>query len=454
LVISNVIGVGIFVTPGIVAQMVPPPLGILSVWLAGGILAFAGAGAYAELAALKPLAGGEYVYLREAFGPLGGFLSGWTSFVAGFSGAIAAGAIALAAYLGRYFPAAADPTPLIVVPLYLVRISISPMKIVALAAITAFAALHIRGWGSGRPTQNVLTGIEVLALLALIGLGFTFGTGSMRHLAGNAAPIRRSSWLLALIPVMFTYSGWNAAAYVAEEVREPTRNLPRALALGSAVIVALYLLLNWLYLYALGPRQLAGVVRAGDAAADALFGARGASWLTPLLLVALGAGISAMTVAGPRVYFAMARDRLFPPVFAKVHHRHHTPSAAIAAQAVWSGLLVLTGTFEKLLLYTGFAVVLFSGLAVVGLFLQRRRRRGEGIPFASWGYPVLPALFALSALAMVLNAVSQESRASGAGLAVIAAGLPIYWLMLRRKRIHAQQPENGREKRSEAGPAE
>ncbi len=433
LVISNVIGVGIFTTPGIVAQMVPHPLAMLSVWLVGGILAFAGASAYAELAALRPRAGGEYVYLREAFGPLAAFLTGWTSFVAGFSGAIAAGAVGLAAYLGRYFPAAGETHPLISIPLLITTLEISPRKVVAVVAIFTLSAIHIRGLGTGRRVQNTLTGIEVLALLALIALGFSLGTGSIKHLASSADSVRSWSWLLALIPVMFTYSGWNAASYLAEEVRDPVRNVPRALALGTMTVVALYLLLNILYLYALPVGKLAGSIRAGDAAAEALFGARGASLLTAVILVALAGAISAMIVAGPRVYFAMGRDGLFLRAAARVHPRYRTPAVAILAQALWSGLLVLLGTFEQLLIYTGFAVVLFSGLAVLSLFVLRRRHGQEAFLFKGWAYPWAAAVFVLASLAMVVNAIRESPGPSAAGLLIIGAGVPIYWWSTRKK---------------------
>jgi APA family basic amino acid/polyamine antiporter len=232
--------------------------------------------------------------------------------------------------------------------------------------------------------------------------------------------------------------------YLAEEVREPGRNVPRALALGTAAVVALYLLLNVLYLYALPDDKLAGTIRTGDVAAEALFGVRGAQLLTPLILVGLAGSISAMILAGPRVYFAMARDGLFPGAAARVHPRFQTPAVAIAAQTLWSALLVLTGTFEQLLLYTGFAVVLFSGLAVLALFLIRRRGDrfvGQGLSpdrnganlFRCWGYPVAPAVFVLASLAMCVNAIQRDPRPSLAGLAVMAAGLPVYWWFRRRR---------------------
>ncbi len=208
--------------------------------------------AYAELAALRPRAGGEYVYLRAAFGRLAAFLTGWTSFVAGFSGAIAASAVVLAFYVGRFIPAANDATPLFVVPIPFVPLTFSRQSFVALAAIAAMAWIHLRGVGPGRLVMNVLAGLKVSALLIFIALGFTLGAGEASHLvAERRRGRRRAAWLLALIPVMFTYAGWNAAAYVAEEIHDPGRNVPRALALGTLAVVAIYFLLNLLFLYVL-----------------------------------------------------------------------------------------------------------------------------------------------------------------------------------------------------------
>ena len=251
IVVSNVIGSGIFIVPAIVAASVPNAWAMLGVWLAGGLLAFAGAMAYAELAALRPRAGGEYVYLREAFGPAAGFLTGWTSFVAGFSGAIAASAVGLAGYLARFFPAAGDTTPIFEVPLGLMTLTVSSQTIVALSAIAVLSAVHILGLGPGRVVQNLLAGSKIALLVGFIVLGFGFGQGATTNFSVSGTTIMPSSWVLALIPVMFAYSGWNAATYLAEEMRAPGRNVPLALGIGTVVVVVIYLLLNMLYVYAM-----------------------------------------------------------------------------------------------------------------------------------------------------------------------------------------------------------
>jgi APA family basic amino acid/polyamine antiporter len=436
IIVANVIGGGILFTPPQVAAAIPQPLWFLAAWFAGGALAFAGAMAYAELAALRPRAGGEYVYLQAAFGRLAAFLTGWTSFVAGFSGAIAASAIVLTFYLGRFFPGAANATPLFVVPLPLIPLTVSRQTLVALSAIALLAWIHVRGVGPGRIVGNVLAALKVSALLLFIALGFSIGSGSMANLTASARPAAPTSWLLALIPVMFTYSGWNAAGYIAEELREPGRNVPRAFAIGTAAVIAVYLSLNALYLYVLPVDALARVQGSVlDVIADRLLGARAGNIMGMVSIVSLAATISAMTFAGPRVYYAMARDGLFFPAAARVHPRYRTPAVAIVAQAIWSGVLVLSGGANALTQYTGFAVVLFSGIAVAALFVLRFREPSAPRPFRALGYPVAPAIFVLASLAIVVNAVYSDPRQTGTGLGVILAGVPLYLWLTRRRRL-------------------
>ena len=433
IVISNVIGGGIFFVPIIVAQLVPNGAAILSVWLAGGALAFAGAMAYAELAALRPRAGGEYVYLHEAFGPLAAFLTGWTSFVAGFSGAIAVNAIALAEYAGRFLPQAASSEPFFVVPLPLVPLVVSPKTLVALAAIAALSLIHMRGLGPGSLMQNVLAGAKVSALVVFMVLGFSIGTGAAPQiLGGTPAPV--SGLMLALIPVMFTYAGWNAAAYVAEEVRNPGRNVPLALGIGTVAVVIIYLALNALFLYAMPPAALAAHSdgRLMDVVAERLFGFVAGNLLAAFTIISIAASTSAMVIAGPRVYYAMARDGMFLPSAATVHPRFRTPAWAIAVQAMWSGVLVLCGSLSQLVSYTGFAVVLFSAIAVASLFVLRRREPDAPRPFRAWGYPWAPGIFIVASAAMVVNEMIRNGATAFAGLAVIAAGVPVYYIFARR----------------------
>ncbi len=436
IVVSNVIGGGIFIVPAIVAQLAPDPWAMLGVWLVGGALALAGALAYAELAALRPQAGGEYVYLKEAYGPLVGFLSGWTSFVAGFSGAMAASAVGMAGILGRFIPAAADTTPIFTIALPFVSFTFSPQAAVALTAIAGLSAIHSSGLGPGRVVHNLLAGTKVAALVTVVALGFSIGRGSVAHYAGGES-LSIGNWVFALIPVMFSYSGWNAAAYVSEEIRSPERNVPRALLLGTALVVLIYLSLNMVYLYAMPVEDFPDqATRIGDVALERLFGSgAGGAWAAASVVM-IAASISAMVLAGPRVYFAMARDGLLFDSVARVHSRFRTPVVAIAAQAVWSGVLVLTGTFGQLVEYTGFAIVLFAGVAVFAVFVLRWKHPSEARPFRAWGYPFAPLFFAVASLLIVANALRENPATSGAGLLVIGLGIPVYsWMRVRgRKR--------------------
>jgi APA family basic amino acid/polyamine antiporter len=439
IVVSNVIGSGIFFVPILVAGMVPTGPGILGVWLIGGLLAFAGAMAYAELAAVRPRAGGEYVYLRDAYGPMAAFLTGWTSFVAGFSGAVAANATALADYIGRFLPAAADRSAIFTIPIPFAPLVVSPQAIVAITTIAAMSIVHITGLGPGRLVHNFLATLKVLALVLFVALGLTIGTGSWEHLsASHPVPSAATGWLLALIPIMFSYSGWNAAAYVAEEIRNPGRNVPIALAIGTGAVVLIYLGLNVLYLYALSPAELAGLLGQSqgltDVVAQRLFGAVAGTVLALLTIVSIAASISAMVLAGPRVYYAMARDGVFPPVVARVHPRFRTPAIAIVTQGVWSAILVLSGTLAGLVSYTGFAVMLFAGIAVMAVFILRWRAPSEVRPFTTWGYPVAPAVFVAASLVMVAYSLYANNFGERYGLAIILAGLPLYFVFKRRRR--------------------
>lgn len=433
IVVSNVVGGGIFIVPVLVAQSVPNAWGMLSIWLAGGVLAFAGAMAYAELATVYPRAGGEYIYLSEAFGPRAGFLTGWTSFVAGFSGAIAASSVGLASYLGRFVPAAGDVSPLLELNTGLVTFTVTPQAIVAITAIVGLSVIHVIGLKPGRFVQNILAALKVLLLIAFVVVGFSIGKGDISNFSSSEATVFPSGWVIALIPVMFSYSGWNAAAYVAEEMREPERNVPLALGIGTVTVVVIYLLLNMLYIYAMPINELALVdVRVVDAAADRLFNESVAMPLAAASVIMIAASISAMVLAGPRVYYAMARDRQFFSSLARVHPTFRTPAVAILAQAVWASILVLTGTFVQLVEYTGFAVVLFAGIAVTALFVIRRRDTEAKPPFKAWGYPFAPLVFVAASFFMVLNAIWRTPVTSLFGLSIILLGIPVFIFFQRQ----------------------
>ena len=438
IVVSNVIGSGIFFVPMLIAGlgMVSTGTGMLAAWAFGGLLAFAGAMAYAELATLRPHAGGEYVYLREAYGPVAAFMTGWTSFVAGFSGAIAATAVALAAFIGRFFPAAADTTALLTIPIPMVPLVVSKQALVAILAIVMLSIVHFHA--NGRIVHNLLASAKVSLLLVFIAIGLGWGNGSFENIS-VAQPVQNplTGWILALVPIMFAYSGWNAAAYVAEEIKDPGRNVPLALGLGTLAVVAIYLALNVLYLYAMPISDIGKLfpnATLTDAVAERLFGNVAGNLLAVFTIVSMAASISAMVLAGPRVYYAMARDHVFLESAGRVHEKYRTPVFSITAQATWASLLVLCGTLSTLVSYTAFSVVLFAGIAVSALFVLRRREPTAERPFKALGYPLAPGFFVIACAAMVVAEIRRDPNTSLAGIAVILAGLPLYFLFVVRAR--------------------
>jgi APA family basic amino acid/polyamine antiporter len=433
IIVSNVIGGGILFLPPVIAASVPSAPWFLSTWVAGGLLAFAGALAYAELAALRPRAGGEYVYLRDAYGLPAGFLTGWTSFVAGFSGAAAASAVGFTFYLDRFIPGSADATPFFAVPIPFVTVTFSRQTIVASAVLVAIAFVHIRGIGPGRVMMNALATAKVLALVMFIALGLSFGAGTSSNLQQASGAVTFASWMFAMVPMMFLYSGWNAAAYMAEEIRDPGRNVPLALLMGTALVTAIYVLLNVLFLFVIPIGELASVKGSVlDVVADRLLGVRAGDVMGVVSLVSIAAGISAYVFAGPRVYFAMARDGAFFNAAARVHPRYKTPAASILAQTVFSILLVLTGSLDAIANYVGFSITLFLGLAVAAVFVLRRREPDAPRPFRTIGYPVVPAIFVLACLAIVVNSFATDTRRTLIGASVILAGIPLYFFFRRR----------------------
>ena len=434
LVVSTVIGAGIFTVPTIVARLTGTSGGFLTTWVIGGVLAIAGALTYAELAARFPDAGGEYVYLRRAFGPVTGFLSGWTSFIAGFSGAIAASAVGFSRYLAPIWPSVGAPA-FAAIDAGPVTVTISPVTLLAVGLIVAFTAVAVAGIESSRRTNNALAAMLVVGIVVFV------VTGIVRLPAGSpgAEIDMRAGGLsgiaAALVPVMFTYSGWNAAAYVANEFDAPRGTVPRALALGAVVITILYVALNVTYWRALSVAGIAATATPGEGTAALVFGADRRNWLTPVVLAALASSVCAMVITGPRIYLQMARDGSMPAAFAATRESDGFPVTSIILQSVWSCVLVLTGTFEAIVTYTGFAVVLFSGAAVASVFVFRRREAKPWRGYRVWGYPVTPAAFVIASGWMLGATIAREPRPSLAGVALMAAGLPLYAWSKRRKRL-------------------
>ena len=438
LVLSNVIGVGIFTTPAIVAGLVPNPGAMLALWIVGGALALAGAASYARLAKLWPSAGGEYVYVSKAYGPAAGFLSGWTSLIAGFSGSVAASAVAAVMFAGQYFPGFASERALASLNLLGITVTLSSRALAAASVIILFAAQHICTLTVGKLTQNALALVLVGMVVALVARGFASGNGSWSHFHSSGMHFGAMNWLLALIPVMFTYSGWIAAAYVSEEMHASRRSMRPVLLVGTSIVILLYTLLNTLYLYALSADQIRNSANVADQASRVLLGT-GWQLVTPALIVALLGAVSAMTIAGPRVYFAMARDGAFIPPLARTCVKFGTPALAVALQAMWSIILVMVGGFDQILMYTGFAIVLSSGAAVAGLFVvqQRNQRTLRHSPRM-----IVPGIFVLASAALVTDTVLQAPRIALVGVLLIAAGIPVYAVCRRSSSaLLALQPE-------------
>jgi APA family basic amino acid/polyamine antiporter len=437
IIVANVIGGGILFRSPAVAAAIPDATWFLLAWAGGGVLAFMGAMAYAELAALRPKAGGEYVYLREAFGPLAGFLTGWTSFVAGFSGALAASAVFLIVTLNRFIPGVANNTPLLAIPIPGTSnaVTFSVHTLAASAVIIIAALIHIRGVGPGRLVSNVLTTLKIVSLVVFIAFGLTAGTGSPSNITETAGSVAATGLLFAFIPIMFTYSGWNAASYMAEEIRDPGRNVPRALLMGTTVVIAVYVLINMLYLYVIPIGELAtlGGRSILDVVGDRLLGERAGDIMAIVAIISLAAGINAWTFAGPRVYFAMARDNTFFKSAARVHPKYKTPAASIVAQAILAIILVLTGSLDSIANYVGFAITLFAGAAVAAVFVLRKRHPDAPRPFKAFGYPWTPAIFVLVSFAIVVNAFYSDPKVSGFGTLIILAGIPLYYFFTRKR---------------------
>lgn len=421
IVVANMIGTGIFTTTGLMLARVESGWLVVLCWLLGGLLALCGALSYAELGVLMPEAGGEYAYLREIYGPLPAFMTGWTSFFVGFSAPAAASAVAIAAYLsaGRLLPD-----------------NWMAKKGAAISIVLTLTMVHYRGLRVGAWVQNLLTGLKLALLGLLLSAGFAVGQGSWLHFTSSGdfwTPGRWSQLGIVLLWVMFAYSGWNASAYVGEEVERPGHTLPRSLLLGTLIVMVVYALMNILFFFSAPSAQLRGVIAVGEVAAQYLFGRKAAMWLTILISLALLSSLSAYLLVGPRVYYAMARDGFFFRFAARIHPRFGTPGLSIVAQGLCATVMVLTGTFEQLLTYMGFALGIFPWMAVAGLLLLRRREPARQRAYRVWGYPVVPIFYLLAMSWILVVAFVNRPGPALLALLTVAASMPIYWLTVRGK---------------------
>ncbi len=433
LVVSNMIGTGIFTTTGFLAGDLGRPSLVLSIWLVGALMVFAGCLSYSELGINFPRSGGEYVYLREAWGPAWGFMSGWVSFVAGFSGPVALSAMAFAEYLGTFFPtlrAGPEGTK------FLGFLNLTPGALLAVGLIVGLAVVNILGVSLAARLQSTLTFLTLAVLWLFLVLSFTVGEGNWQNFALETARTSRHSvsgqFAASLVFVMFAYSGWNAATYVAEEMKDPDRTLPRALIGGAGLVALFYFALNAAFIYALPLESLKGIVPVGATAARALFGDRVSGFFIIVMALALFGCVSAMSLVGPRVSFAMARDGAFFPGAARVHPRWQTPARAILYQACMSSALVLTGTIGTLMAYVGFALVLFASLAAAGLIRLRKRPGWKQTAAVSWCYPAVPVVFLLATTWTLVFSLSLRPEESLYGLLTIALGGALYHWKFRK----------------------
>jgi APA family basic amino acid/polyamine antiporter len=423
LVVASVVGSGIFLTPAAIADRLPQAQWIFAVWACGGLLSLAGALANAELGGMFPHAGGDYVYLREALHPVAGFVVGWLSFFAIFAGTVATLAVGFADGVGSLF-AWGRPAVLAF----------------AAATIVACSWLNYVGVRYGAWANNLTGWVKVVALLAF-GLFAPFtGEGNVAGLFGagtGADAISLQGFALALSPVLFSYLGWNATVYVASEIREPAKNLPRSLFVGLALCTLIYLVMNAVYLYALPIDSLRHAPNAGEAAARALFGPASGSLLTGFVLVSILGTLNATILVGPRIAYAMSLDGVFVPGADKVHSQYATPSVAILLQAgVAIAIVLVLQTYPGALDFTTFAILLATSADVVGLFLLRRRRPDRPRPYRALGYPVVPALYIAANLAIAFYLLRGSTTPAVASLVVSASGLPFYfWQRARKRRV-------------------
>ena len=429
LVIGSVIGSGIFLTTGVMAATLPSPTLILLAWTTGCLFALAGALTYAELGTMFPSSGGVYLFLSEAFGPLVGFLYGWTSLLVVLSGGIAAVAIGFAHYFSYFVPALGEKTVIAAVPIGAFTWTIAAHQLVAVASIFALGAINYFGVRSGSSANAVLTVAKVTGLVLLI-------------LFALVSPVHSPAWTpvvppdllsplaafgVALIAVLWAAEGYYFLTYAAGEVRDPARTLPLALTAGLVAIAVIYLAANLVYLYALPLAELRGTTRVAERAATALVGPWGATMIAITVVVSTLGANAAVILSGSRVMYAMAQRGLFFRSAALVHPRFRSPHVAVILLTLWASILALSGTYEQLFTYVVFASVVFSLLGGLALFQLRRTRPNAPRPYRVWGYPFIPAVFVLGAFVLIVNTLTQRPIESLSGLALLVIGLPAYF---------------------------
>ncbi len=434
LVVSNMVGTGIFTTSGFLAGQLGDPKLVLGIWVVGAAFALAGAFCYSELGVNFPSSGGEYVYMTRAYGPTWGFVSGWVSFFAGFSAPIAAAALAFSDYLGHFFPVLKQENAPYTLGSGAFAVKLGGAQIAASLLVAVFTILNCFGVRRAARVQNVLTSLKVTVIIGFIVAGFLFGAGDVEHFSmpavrSSATPLL-AQFAISLFWIYVSYSGWNAATYVAEELKKPERTLPLALACGTALVATLYVGLNLMFIYAAPLEEMKGVIAVGAVAASKLFGPGVAGLFSALMALALVSTVSAMVTIGPRVYYAMAKNGAFFPIAAKVDPRWHTPVAAILCQGVCTILMTLT-PFPSLVVYIGFTLNTTAVLSVASLFVFRRRADWQKLPVVSFLFPLLPAAFVLLGVWMTIYGMMLEPRVSLAAILTLSTGALAYQYYIR-----------------------
>ena len=431
------VGSGIFLTTGDIARLCPQPSLILGLWAAGGLFALAGALAYAELGAMFPRAGGQYQFLKEAYGPLWGFLFGWTSFLVIMTGGVAAIAVGFGEYLGAFVPSLGSGVELLSLKLPGVRWTVTGPQLTAAVSVLALTAVNWLGVREGALVQNIATGLKFGALVVLVGIGLA---APAPVAPAWGAPLPPGSFVaalgLGLVAVLWTYDGWYVLTFSAGEMRRPERTLPRGLVLGVAAVAMLYLAINWVYLRTLDVPTLARTSRVGEGAAAALLGPGAARAVTLVILLSMFGCLAANVLCCARIYLPMAEDGLFFRWLARIHPRHRTPSTSLLAQGVLAAAIALSGTYAELYTTVVFAGVLFHAATAAAVFVLRRTRPDAERPFRAWGYPWTTGAFVVVCLVVASVTLAQAPVRSVLGLGLIAAGLPAYafWSRTRDRR--------------------
>jgi len=425
IVVANMIGSGIFVTLGIMAGKLPSPCWVLFCWFFGGIISLVGALCYGELGTRMPEEGGEYYYLKELYSRVLGFLSGWTSFIVGFSAPIAGSAIGFSEYL---FAGLNLDTTVMNPAMFLIL-----KKSVAVAIILLFTWLHFMGVRTGGGIQNVLTAAKVILILGMSLVGLVIGRGSWMHLSQSSGGFEEFAFGTAMMLVMFAYSGWNATGYIAGEIKNPKRTLPLSLVIGTGIVIVVYLALNLFVIRYLPFAEVQDSAAVIEKASVSTFGGWMGNMLGVIIALALLSSLSAFIMIGPRIYYAMARDGLFFRFAGRLHPRYRVPGCSIMIQGGLAVVMVIFSSIEQIIVYLIYALNIFPWLAVLGLFIARKRRIGEETAVKMWGYPVLPVFFLLSMLILAVIAYINRPVESTAAVVTVLLGIPCYYLWMRGK---------------------